>query len=57
MEGLKEKFDKNEKESKEKYDDFYGKNHKNQFLNELSLLRFKAYTYTKLVGLVVNNFD
>jgi hypothetical protein len=57
MESIKNYIDKKEEADKQMFDDFYKKHKNNPFVNELMLVRFKAYFYSDMIKLTANSLN
>ena len=56
MDKLREHIDSQELRQKDLYERFYSKNKDNEFLNDLSILRFRLYHNKELMKIFANNF-
>ncbi|TNV75236.1 hypothetical protein FGO68_gene16575 [Halteria grandinella] len=55
MEQLKARFDAKEREQRETYEEFYQKNKENEFLNDLTIIKFRFYHYKEFAKIFANN--
>ena len=56
MDKLRLKFDEQEALQRTRYEHFYQKNKENEFMNDLMILKFRAYHYKEYAKIFANNF-